>query len=353
MSIRSLEGLPLHTRSLTVTISRESDSFWLARGDVIDLRKNGFVPSSYDIQPSGIVHSMSIELVFDPTSLRIERIAVDQPFVAVEPSEATGGECCRDPAPRLLDFKGDHLDAGFTKRLSAHFGGAQGCSHLLTLFQLMASTIPRAARLENARITREQTNARFGERFFRRSVFIDGHLRNDDRVDVAVQLADTHSRPLAPKEPPTKRLECSYEWKLLATVERTRFQIHRLLAAERERRFETLVSADWISHDALVSPLVDVPLIPGMAGRVFQLLADNSELEPLRDALLQFAPGFIQIVAALMKDHPRVRAQAEEGAPASPSDVASLGANSNSCYMWRQGSPISRSWSSTQSSGDR
>jgi len=351
LSIQSLEGLPLHTRSLTVTISRASDSLWLARGDVIDLRKNGFVPSSYDIQPSGLIHSMSIELVIDPTSLRIERIAVDQPFVAVEPSEVSGGECCRDPAPRLLDFKADHLDAGFTKRLSAHFGGALGCSHLLTLFQLMASTIPRAARLENARIAREQTSPRFGERFFRRSVFIDGHLRSDDRVDVAVQLADTHSRPSAPGEPPTKRLECAHEWKLLATLER--FQIHRLSAAERERRFETLGSADWISHDALVSPLVDVPLIPGMAGRVFQLLADDSELEPLRDALLQFAPGFIQILAALVAEHLGDRAQAAQGAPASPSDVASPGANSNKCYMWREGSAISRARSTAQSSGDR
>jgi hypothetical protein len=352
LSIQSLEGLPLHTRSLTITISRESDSLWLARGDVIDLRKNGFVPSSYDLQPSGLIHSMSIELVFDPKSLRIERIAIDQPFVAVEPSEATGGECCRDPAPRLLDLGGDHLDAGFTKRLSAHFGGARGCSHLLTLFQLMASTIPRAARLENARIAREQTQARFGERFFRRSVFIDGHLRSDDRVDVAVQLSDTHSRPRAAEEPATKRLECSYEWKLLATVERMRFQIQRLSAAQRERRFETLGRADWISHDALLSPLVDLPLIPGMAGRVFQLLAGGSELEPLRDALLQFAPGFIQILAALIGDSLAERAQAEPRTPASPSDVASLGASSNNCYMWREGGPISRSWSRAQSSDD-
>ncbi|MBW1883390.1 MAG: hypothetical protein JRJ58_07680, partial [Deltaproteobacteria bacterium] len=132
-----------------------------------------------------------------------------------------------------------------------------------------------------------------------------------------------------------------------------RFQIHRLSAAERERRFETLGSADWISHDALVSPLVDVPLIPGMAGRVFQLLADDSELEPLRDALLQFAPGFIQILAALVADHLGDRAQAAEGAPASPSDVASPGANSNKCYMWREGSAISRARSRAQSSGDR
>ena len=51
-----MQGLPLHTRSLTVAIHRDSQALWHARGDVIDLRKNGFVPSNYDLQPSGIIH---------------------------------------------------------------------------------------------------------------------------------------------------------------------------------------------------------------------------------------------------------------------------------------------------------
>lgn len=45
-----------------------------------------------DIQPSGVIHMMSIELSFDPDTLRLERIQVDQPFVAIEVSEKTGGE---------------------------------------------------------------------------------------------------------------------------------------------------------------------------------------------------------------------------------------------------------------------
>lgn len=353
MPIRTLEGLPLHTRSLTIAISRAADGLWLARGDIIDLRKNGFVPSSYDIQPSGIIHSMNIELAFDPESLRIERIAVDQPFIAVEASEATEGECCRDPAPRLLDFEGDSLDAGFTKRLSAHFGGPLGCSHLLTLFQLMASTIPRAVALEGERVAREQTRPRAGERFFRRSLFVDGHLRADNRIDVAVQLTDTHARPIGRSEPFARRLERSHEWKLLATLERKRFQVERLTAAERERHFESLGTAEWISHDALVASLADVPLIPGMAGRVFGLFAAQpSALLPLQDALLMLAPGFLQIVAALMDDHDRSRANRPKGEAPDRPEIASLGANSNSCYMWREGSPISRAWTRKASPAD-
>jgi len=351
VQIKTLEGMPLHTRALSISVARESDSLWIARGDVIDLRKNGFVPSSYDIQPTGIIHSMSIELAFDPETLRIERVAVDQPFVAIEASDATEGECCRDPAPRLLDFEGDVLDAGFTKRLSTHFGGALGCSHLLSLFQLMASTIPRSVDIENARQLREGTTVRVGEKFFRRSLFVDGHLRADNRIDVALQLADTHTRPLPSGAPFTSRLESSHEWKLLATVERKRFHVEQIVASERERSFETLGTAEWHSHDGIVAPIAGAPIIPGLAGRIFRIFRGEQGLEPLRDALLQLAPGFIQIVAALMDDYFKERAQAPEGSDAARPEVSSLGGNSNSCYMWRDGSAISKSWTREATTG--
>jgi hypothetical protein len=63
------EALPLHTRTLNVVVSRESAGLWRARGDVIDLRKTGCVPSVDDVQPAGIIHMMSIELDFDPATL--------------------------------------------------------------------------------------------------------------------------------------------------------------------------------------------------------------------------------------------------------------------------------------------
>ena len=61
-------GHPLHTRSLTITVSVADDGRWRARGDVIDLRKCSFVPLVSDIQPAGIVHLMSIDAVLDPAS---------------------------------------------------------------------------------------------------------------------------------------------------------------------------------------------------------------------------------------------------------------------------------------------
>lgn len=342
--VPSVQGLPLHTRSLTVAIWRSSAATWHARGDVIDLRKNGFVPSSYDLQPSGIIHMMSIDLDFDLETLEIDSIEVDQPFVAIEPSEVTRGECCRDPAPKLLELAGERLDADFAKKLGLQFGGALGCSHLLTLFQLMASTVPRAVELERAREAREGTEHAPGQRFFRRSVFVDGHAHSPALTDVAVQLADTQTRPIAAGARVTERLALSHEVKTFASVDRTRFTLERLEVRERERSFENVGSAQWTDHAALVSPLVGARIIPGMAGRVFKLMGGEPRLRPVLDNLLMFAPGFIQITAALMDEYFEQREGAADPSRTARPAVANLGGNADACYMWRTGGPIQQSW---------
>jgi hypothetical protein len=356
----NIKGRPLHTRSLTVIISRESEARWHARGDVIDLRKHSFVPLVDDIQPAGVIHMMSIDFDFDPESLRIDGIQIEQPFVAIESSEATGGDCCRDPAPRLLDFNGETLGPAFSKQLREHFGGPLGCSHLLTLFQLMSSTIPRAAQLEKARALREGQSQADGKRFFRRSLFVDGHEGDDQIIDVGLQLTDTHTRPIGPQDRSIARLESSYEIKATIGIDRKRFMIQGITARERQRTFETLGSADWTAHDDLVAPLDTRPLIPGMARRVFELLGDDPSLQPLRDTLLQLAPGFIQIAAALMDDYfAKQHSQAADDSSNRPADkaaekpaVAAIGGNVNSCYMWREEGHVAKTWGSARPTSD-
>ena len=64
---------------------------------------------------------------------------------------------------------------------------------------------------------------------------------------------------------------------------------------------------------------------------------------PLQDCLLQLAPGFIQIMAALMEypiRRPSPEARAKE--PATPS-VAGIGGMPDSCYIWRRDSPYTLS----------
>ena len=310
-----------------------------------------------DIQPAGVIHMMSIGLAFDPESLRIEAIDVDQPFVAIEPSERTGGECCRDPAPRLLELRGETLDASFPKRLSAAFGGVLGCSHLLTLFQLMASTLPQAVQLEKARALHENTTHPIGFRFFRRSLFIDGHRGDREFIDVGLQLSDTHTRPVPLDVGSMERLALFQEVKALARIDRKRFRVERLTARERRRDHETQGDAEWRTRRDRVAKLAGVPLIPGMAGRIFREFGDEPELRPLRDLLLQLAPGFIQISAALMDEffEKRKAPESTTGTPKSPAHesadkpadkpmVASIGGNANSCYMWREDGPATRAW---------
>ena len=340
----AVQGLPLHTRSLTVAVWRSTASTWHARGDVIDLRKNGFVPSSYDLQPSGIIHMMSIDLELDLETLEIDAMKVDQPFVAIEPSEATRGECCRDPAPRLLELTGERLDADFARKLGLQFGGALGCSHLLTLFRLMASTVPRAVELERTREAREGTQHDLAQRFFRRSVFVDGHAHSPELTDVAVQLADTQTRPIASDARMTDRLALSHEVKTFASVDRKRFTLERLEVRERERSSENVGSTQWTDHAALVAPLMGARIIPGMAGRVFKLMGGDPRLRPVLDNLLMFAPGFIQIMAALMDEYFEQREKAEDPTRTQKPAVANLGGNADACYMWRRDGPLSKSW---------
>jgi len=337
-----VQGLPLHTRSLTVSLSRKTDERWSARGDIIDLRKNGFVPSSYDIQPAGIIHSMNIELDLVPETLEMEAIRVDQPFVAVEPSEATRGECCRDPAPRLLDLAGERLDGAFPKKLTRIFGGPLGCSHLLTLFQLMASAVPRGAAIEHARAAREGTEHAFGDRFFRRAVFIDGLQASRAQTDVSVQLSDSATRPFSDDTHSVERLELFHEVKTLATVERKRLQLERLEVRERSRSAETLTTAPWADHSERLASLVGAPIIPGLAGRIFALTAAEPALGPVQDNLLMFAPGFIQVTAAQMEGWFEEQARAKTDAGESTSGVSALGGNSGACYMWRENGPIQK-----------
>lgn len=335
-------GVPLHTRSLTVSVKRCAEERWLARGDVIDLRKNGFVPTSYDIQPAGVIHSMNLELELDPTTLRIEAIRVDQPFVAVEPSEVTGGECCRDPAPRLLDLAGECLDDEFAAKLSAQFGGPLGCSHLLTLFQLMASAVPHAARVEHARAEREGTQHRLNDRFFRRAVFIDGLRQDDGRIDAAVAFSDSITRPLGPDLDTLGRLERFHEVKLAATVERTRFLLERFDLRERSRGHTSLAATDWADLTPRFASLVGAPMIPGLAKRIFGLTQDAPELHAAKDTLLMLAPGFIQVLAALMDNRLEEHAAARErGEDTGSAEVMNHGGGAGACYMWRENGPIS------------
>jgi hypothetical protein len=333
-----ITGHPLHTRSLTVVVTTRPDGRWGARGDVVDLRKCGFVPMTQGIQPAGVIHLMTLDVELDPASRRLEAIASDQPVVAIEPSEETGGECCRDPAHRLQALVGEPLDAGFAKRLAGVFGGPRGCSHLLTLFQLMASALPRALDLEEA--LAEPRDA--GDRFFRRSAFVEGFEAEDGSIEYAIQLHDFQGRP-GPMQRPVERLGRHDEVRVFARVETPSLAVRELRASRRTRTPATLATAGFEELEDGLGGLVGEPIVPGMARRVFAALGDGPAEALVRDALLQLAPAHIQVMAAVAD---RWFAMAPSGArPRSKKgpEVAALGGFPDSCYMWRGDGVLQRS----------
>ena len=336
----AIAGHPVHTRSLTVVTTLLDDGRWRARGDVIDLRKSSFVPMLGDLQTAGIVHQMSIDVIVDPATRRLESIEVDQPFVAIEPSEESGGECCRDPAERLFVLTGETLDSGFSKRLSAVFGGPRGCSHLLTLFHLMASALPRALDLEAGLLAECGVERRPGEHPFRRSLFLDGFEIDDEFVGVALQLADFVTRPGPAVEGPLQRLALQSDARVRAVVARETLTLRELQVAERERSADSLGSATWRSRDEELEGLVGHSVVGGLADQLFGLLGDAPENRVLLDCMLQLAPGYIQIMATLMESWFSQREPSSTDTGSDPPSIASVGGTPDSCYMWRVGGPL-------------
>jgi hypothetical protein len=303
-----ITGHPLHTRSLTVVVTTRPDGRWGARGDVVDLRKCGFVPMTQGIQPAGVIHLMTLDVELDPASRRLEAIASDQPVVAIEPSEETGGECSR------------------------------GCSHLLTLFQLMASALPRALDLEEA--LAEPRDA--GDRFCRRSAVVEGFEAEDGSIEYAIQLHDFQGRP-GPMQRPVERLGRHDEVRVFARVETPSLAVRELRASRRTRTPATLATAGFEELEDGLGGLVGEPIVPGMARRVFAALGDGPAEALVRDALLQLAPAHIQVMAAVAD---RWFAMAPSGArPRSKKgpEVAALGGFPDSCYMWRGDGVLQRS----------
>ena len=339
-------GHPLHTRALTITASVREDRRWHVRGDVVDLRKCSFVPMLDDIQPAGLVHQMAIEFDLDLETRRIEDIEVEQVHVAVEPSALTGGECCRDPGPRLTELSGEILDAGFNKRLGVFYGGALGCSHLLTLFQLMANALPVAISRE-ARARAENGGRRaVGERPFRRAVVVDGSELAEGGLLLCAQLGDFFTRPAGEFRSPMARLSHQHDVRVQVKVESGTRALQAMRVAERTRDSDTLHTAPW--HDRMdeLAGFEGAPIAPGLARRVLGALGGRDDRAELRDLLLQLAPGYVQVLAAISERFYGATRRAaatdagESGAKDSGGGVEVLGGMTDSCWMWRSGGPM-------------
>jgi hypothetical protein len=340
----TVAGQPLHTRSLTVLLTQRDDGKLRAQGDLIDLRKCGVAPMLSGLQTAGIIHRMSLAAVVDPATRELKSVDAAQAVVPVEASERSNGESCRDPVHRLQELVGRPLDGDFSRELAGSFGGPRGCSHLLLLFQLMASAIQRALDLEASRQGAPGHERASGETIFRRSVFVDGFQAVEGELQLAVQLSDVQEAPRAGVKHPVDVLARWSEARAVATVRLQDVSIATLRAWERDRGPETIAATEWIPREDEVRDLVGRAIMPGLGTELRKRLGGRHQTALLLDTLLQLAPGFVQCTPTLAEDLFVRLSGRKKGGGQRPSLPAFLGAGgaANSCYIWREGGALLR-----------
>jgi hypothetical protein len=326
-------GHPLHTRALSVTVSARSDGRVDARGVIVDLRKRGFVPVGGELQPSGIVHHMLVDAIVDPATVRVDSVDASQPNVAFEATAVSEGESCRDPIGRVQGLVGASMDGGWAKRLSAEIGGPRGCSHVLTLAQLMGPTVASALAADRARFGAAPAR-RPGERIFRRDVVVDGHERGPSAVALALQTTDLHQAPAPAIAPSMARFAGEHEVRALAEIDLARFALASLTLGERRRDSATLDSAAWHDRGDVAASLAGLSLAGGLSQALIARRADTPDDGALVDGLLMLAPALIQCVAALSDAWP--------GLASRGGWIVGMGGRPDACYMWRAGGALQR-----------
>jgi hypothetical protein len=327
-----LRGHPLHSRALSVTLSQRGDGALDAQAVLLDLRKRGVVPVGGDLGGPGIVHHMLLDAVIDPSGPTLASIAARQPNVAFEPSELTRGESCRDPAARLAALAGARLDAGFARYLSGALGGPRGCSHILTLSQLLGATVAWA--FDSGGVRAVDPARRAGERVFRRDLVVDGHRLDSGDLEFATQLTDLRCAPAPALARPMDRFAALHELRVWARVDMAGVTFGALRAAERRRGPAELESAPWIDRSERAARACGLSLFRGVSAALLARLGDAPADRPLLDALLMCAPTFIQVCAALSEKWLAAALAADS--------IVGMGGMPDSCYMWRRDGALDR-----------
>ncbi|MEE3328556.1 MAG: DUF2889 domain-containing protein [Myxococcota bacterium] len=331
-STLSERAQPVHGRSLEIEIFNHGPDRVKVKGVIVDLRKQGFVPTGGDLQASGIIHHMLLDAVVRRSDLMLESLEPLQPIVAYEPSEATGGESCRDIAWRIPELVGRPLDTAFAKWLQAGFGGPLGCSHLLALAHLLGSTTPQALSRDAELFPADEHARGEGERIFKRSLVLDGfELIETGRLQIMALLNDIYTRPQEEAHDLLDRLAFQRELRFWGEIGMPSMSFDVLESEQRKR--SSLTAADWEDLSPLLSPLLGVGAMQGLSHRVLDLFSERPDMQPLQDILLSVGPALIQCLGSMAGR----MAENQPGQAAAP--ISALGGMNNSCYLWRVGGP--------------
>ena len=327
----SAAGHPLHSRTLSITLSQAEPPLVEYSAYLLDLRKRGIAPVGGDLQGPGVIHHMLLDGIIDRVAGRLETIRPRMPNVAFEASPSTGGESCRDPIGRIDQLAGLPLDDAYARAVGAEIGGPRGCSHILTLAHLLGPTARWAFDLD-ARLHGGTPARRPAERIFRRDIIVDGYETAPGELAMTLQLTDLHFAPSPAVAPAMDRFAAQTEIHAHAVVSKE-LVLRELRVDERRRTGADLTEAAWRDRSDTAAALVGQSLRAGISGAILRHFASLPDDAPLRDALLQLAPTLIQCFAAL-----DLWSMMSSGGRT----MAEIGGLADSCWMWRQGGALGR-----------
>jgi len=328
----ALDGHPIHTRALSVSLSQLDGGKLGAVGELLDLRKRGFTPVGTELQGAGVIHQMGLDAVLDAETLVLERIAERLSVVAFEASAATLGESCRDVEGRLAALVGRRVDE---RDLRDTVGGALGCSHILALAQFLLASAAWGAGEHRAAAIGPSSPPLVHRRFFRRDLIVDGTEVEAGTLTVGLQLSDLLSVPAAATVTPAERFAVHAELRVQMALQGWPATITQIRGARRRRERTGFAEAPWTDCGEPLAGLRGMTLGKGANQELTRRLDADP---PLRDALRMLMPALIQCRASF----PDKWLNAAATAPGHPGLIGMA----DSCYMWRRGGALEQGRSS-------
>ena len=325
-----LHGHPLHTRAIGIAMTRRADGRMDVGGTLLDLRKRGFVPVGGDLQSSGIVHHMLLDVVVDPANGRIDEAAARQPSVAFEATAATEGESCRDPIATARGLVGGVVSRGWPERVGDVLGGPKACFHIFTLAHFLGATTAWALDRERERFPGVTRSA--GQRIFRRDLLIDGAQEPDGALHLALQLTDLLFAPVDGVVPSMQRLGENLEVRLQLTLRPPQFVASGVVVADRRRDASSL-QTPWRPRPDLAAHLDGLSMLRGPTPALLARFGAAGDDQPVLDAALMLAPTLIQVFAAVAD---WANTAARDGW------LLGMGGRPDSCWMWRRDGALQR-----------
>jgi hypothetical protein len=318
----SASGQPLHSRTLSVTLTQAEPPRVAFAAYVLDLRKRGIAPVGGDLQGPGVIHHMLLDGVIDRASGRLDTIGARMPAVAFEASPATGGESCRDLIGRVDSLGGAPLDGGYARALGSEIGGPRGCSHILTLAHLLGPTAGWAFAAD-AHLHGSAPARRLGERIFRRDITVDGY----ETRPVSWRGAAARDLPLRPAPALARAMDrFAAQTEVVARADLDEGSAAGELQIAAAPHPPPSSARPWCERSDAAAALVGQSLRSGISAAILGHFAAAPDDAPLRDARCSFAD-----VSSVSPPSTSGRWHRPVAPPSRPWRLP------DSCWMWRRG----------------